>query len=296
MQFRDLNPTKFMVAGDTHGNTRHVQALFKWAHRFGVDTIVQVGDFGFIWPDQQPMRRNKARMAYRSVGYDSGNTRLDKINRLAREAGITILWLDGNHEDFDRMAQLGAYPHSEEAVELDTNVIYLPRGFAWSWSGVRFMTMGGAYSIDHGRRIIGQSWWPEETIKTPDIYRAEEEVLDNGRVDVVFSHDAPELPAELRAMMSGSKILGMDRDSGEGYKLDRASTSNRVALTNVLEFADPSMVIHGHYHFAYYDFWRNPKTKRDVRVVGLDCDGTGNNSYIIFDTDAFKQDPTDHGE
>lgn len=292
LEFSDLNPKRFMVAGDTHGDMEHMEKVFRWCNRFHVDVVLVVGDFGFVWPNTKPGRRRDpmtGRRIHEYVGYPADKTRLDTLDRLAVRADKMVLWLDGNHEDFDRMERLGAYPDSDEPVRIASNVIYLPRGFAWAWNGVSFMTVGGAFSVDHGGRTHGTEWWPQETIKTQDLFRIEEDVEKNGGVDVMFTHDCPEGVPELEEFLHGHKILGMSRHEGEGYKLDRASRSNRVALASICEVVDPSMLIHGHYHHAYYGNWRNSKTDRDVRIVGLDRNKQGNNSCMVFNTEAFLE-------
>ena len=141
IKFEDLNPERFMVAGDTHGSTPHMQKLFKFADRFGIDTIVQVGDFGFVWPNLKKKKRDAfGNRLYEVIGYPEGDTRLDTLNRLAEDAGVMILFLDGNHEDFDRLDDLGAYPDSESSVQIMDNIIYLPRGFSWVWNDIKFMS------------------------------------------------------------------------------------------------------------------------------------------------------------
>lgn len=276
-----------MVAGDTHGDTSHFQKLFKWAKRFDVDTIVQVGDFGFVYPTSEKRRWSNGRQVPVGADHDS-DRRLHTLNRLASEAGITVYWLDGNHEDFSRMRELGATPSSPEPVQLASNVTYLPRAYVWEWGGVCFMSMGGAFSIDKDRRTPGLSWWPEETITSGDVFRAEEA----GQVDVLLAHDTVEPPPETLG-----KMMGYQPESGmmtrsrvrAGYKLDRASRANRQMLTEVVKAVDPALMIHGHFHYAYQSDWVNPETKTNMHVVGLEMNGGGVNSYVIFDTEKFDR-------
>ena len=297
-EFRDLNPDKVMLVGDLHGNMKHAKRLFKEANRRDIDVLVQVGDFGFVWPNTEVAHKDQVtgKRRYRSIGYPRGRTRLEEIEGHAHQHGIHLTWLDGNHEDFDRMARLGAHPHGESPVPLEGgNVIYLPRGFAWTWSGVRFMAVGGAFSVDREDRTHGVEWWPEETITTPDVFRVEDEVLHNGTVDVLLSHDAPEIPNGLDEFLK-SGLLPKRKS-----KLDRSSRSNRVALGTIAEIADPSLIVHGHYHFPYYGMWENGETGKRAQVIGLERDKKHGqtsrrvefaNSFFVLDLERFKDDPT----
>lgn len=245
---------RLLIAGDTHGNMKHVEKLAKVAKRREVDAIVQVGDFGFVW---------------------QSTDKLNSLNNVLAQFGIPLYWLDGNHENFDLMASIGAKTNATEMVPLTEFVTYLPRGLAWEWDGVRFMSMGGAFSIDKEYRTPGLSWWPQETITDADIDRA----AVQGKVDVLLTHDAPELPPVLERFMIAESFIDLRTGERDGYKTDRASWANRIAVTVVMQSAEPKLLVHGHFHHRYNDVLAN------TLIVGLDRDTTGSQSYVVVETE-----------
>lgn len=80
-----------------------------------------------------------------------------------RNLPVTVLFIDGNHEDFDR---LNAYPVDEwnggKVHFVESDIIHLMRGQVFDINGTTFFTFGGAYSIDRMYRTEGISWFPEE--------------------------------------------------------------------------------------------------------------------------------------
>lgn len=180
------------ITGDTHGD---YERLKRFPPITREDYVIVLGDFGVVWS-----------------GTPDEDAALDELDAL----GLTILFLDGNHENFDLLAK---YPVSEwhggKAQLLREHVIHLMRGQVYEIDGRRFFTMGGAQSHDadviidrddpnrkqkiknaerrcQSYRVKGESWWPEEL--------PSEEELDEGlrnlaaagnRVDVILTHCAP---------------------------------------------------------------------------------------------------------
>lgn len=72
-------PKKIGIVGDTHGNMSWVcNDVIPHAVKHGVDTLVQVGDFGFIWKGPDYPRN------------------LHKLNRHLQRAGLRLVFLPGN--------------------------------------------------------------------------------------------------------------------------------------------------------------------------------------------------------
>lgn len=250
---------RLMMLGDTHGSNQFIHGPLKVARRQKVDAIVQVGDFGFIWRDE--------------------TNRLDSFQNVRKQFGsIPFFFLDGNHEDHDVLAEMGATPDAEAFVEIAPGLTYLPRGFTWEWDGIQFMSMGGATSVDVDPdpscfppwkgRTLGFDWFQQETISYRDVNRA----IAKGKVDVLLSHDVPEIPAFL------GERLGYLKE-----KIERASRSNRLALAAIAEEVRPELIVHGHYHFRYNDFWQ------DSVVCGLGHHRHGQSQYVTIDTERFTE-------
>lgn len=245
---------KLLLAGDFHGNHRHAQKTANMARRLGMDAVVQLGDFGFTW---------------------DGPQRLGGLNNIFAQFEMPLYWIDGNHENFDVMEDMGAFTDADHMVKMGSHVTYIPRGYVWEWDGVSFLAMGGAYSIDKEWREPGKSWWPQELITDADVERAYENLGPNG-VDVMLTHDAPELPEKLREYMYDPY-----NEYGD-YKTDRSSTDNRIRLAQVMEAAKPQLYVHGHMHHRYSD------TMGDTHIEGLDRDTTGDSSWAVIHTDDIK--------
>ena len=64
------------LVGDTHANTGWFMRVIQEMAADNIDVIVQLGDFGW-WPE--------SRFAW-------------KVSRTAVEAGVDVLFVDGNHE------------------------------------------------------------------------------------------------------------------------------------------------------------------------------------------------------
>lgn len=256
--------TKLMLLGDLHGNTPHLEKAAKMAKREKVDLIFQLGDFGFLWQ----------------------TSRIPNVNNVLKQFGVPLVWIDGNHENFEMLATLGATPQDDEPTVLAEFITYSPRGYVWDFDGVKVMTLGGAFSVDVDSRLQGRSWWPEETITHRDVDRA----VSRGKVDILLAHDAPEVPPKLQHMMETGGGINLRSMGQEGYKLDRASRSNRIAVTAVMQAVEPKLLVHGHMHYRYNDHLAN------TTVVGLDRDTTGNKSWVIIETGKLDEHLAEIGE
>lgn len=229
--------SRVLIAGDTHGDIAQVKYLLEQALLAGADRVIQVGDFGY-WPHKAPFHEH--------------------VNRLAMTAGVTFYWLDGNHENFDAL-EADVDTQADEPQQMLANLWYLPRASTWEWEGVRFMALGGAYSIDKAYRREGDSWWSQELLTREQVEKA----MDRGPVDVLLTHDAPD---------GVCPIVTPD------YKGDFTSQGNRKAVSAVLEATSPRLLVHGHYHHRYSG------KVNGTQVEGLGRDGDGASSWLLIDT------------
>lgn len=106
---------------------------------------------------------------------------------------FTVLFVDGNHENFDL---LKSFPVEEwnggKVHKLSNTLIHLMRGQVFQIEGYTFFTFGGGLSIDKAFREPGISWWSDELPTDEEI----EEGLKNlakydNKVDFVLTHDCP---------------------------------------------------------------------------------------------------------
>ena len=186
------------ITGDTHGGfQRFGMKYFPEQRKMGRDDYVIVsGDFGGVW-DGSP------RDTY-------------WLNWLENKP-FTTLFVDGNHENFDRLNEFPVHEwHGGKVHCIRPHVLHLIRGQVFKINGLTFFTMGGAASHDiqdgildpaspdveleywlkrrtrQMFRVKGVSWWPEEL---PLDAEYEEAVVNleraNWQVDYILTHCAP---------------------------------------------------------------------------------------------------------
>jgi hypothetical protein len=255
---------KILVAGDTHGNTRWTNTLVGHAVDQQAEIMVVVGDFG-LWDH----------------GFE-GMEFLDSVNVTLRNHNRMLIWTDGNHENHDRLEwyRLRNPRSTKGLVYIRSNILYSPRGNAWTWDKKRFMTVGGAVSIDKDWRLQAERtrygartlWWPGEQLTDPEadgIVKATESPTWKP-VDYLFTHDClTNAPFKYR------------------LKEDPESQAHRQKMDRVVKAIRPRWMFHGHMHERYvYEF---PTYEPHTKVRGLECDGM-RDSWGILDTelDAFK--------
>lgn len=159
------------VIGDTHG----LEDFYK-LHTFAGehpeltlnDYVIVAGDFGAIWSEQ---------------------TLVENL-RYYTELPFTVLFVDGNHENFDLINSYSVEIWNGGKVhKIKPNVIHLMRGQIFEIEGKTIFTFGGATSIDRDYRIAGRSWWPQEL---PTYEELDEGIANlkkyNNKVDYIITH------------------------------------------------------------------------------------------------------------
>lgn len=238
-----------LLVGDTHADNRFLMDALQEAVDAGCSHVVQLGDFGFIWEHLRTY---------------------DAINDAFAEVDIQLIWIDGNHENFDLMSSIGIDPNATEPVRTHSHITYIPRGVTFELGGRLCMGFGGAYSIDKYRRTEGSTWWRQETITDEQVQR----VVDNPtQVDILFTHDVSLVGPTLRMFMLE-----------HNYKMDGMSGANRVRLEQVVNAVKPLSIYHGHMHHNYGDIIE--KDWGDVVVRGLSCNGYPGSIRLLEPTDA----------
>lgn len=163
------------ITGDIHGDIRRFQPEFTplVSELKEEDFFLVAGDFGFIFRQDEKEKRN-----------------LDLLEALP----FTILFIDGNHENFDA---LSTYPvelwQGGKIHRIRRNILHLMRGQVFLIEGRKFFTMGGGYSIDKFLRKEGVSWWKEEIPSDEEFQEAWVNLERHGfAVDYIITHAAPE--------------------------------------------------------------------------------------------------------
>lgn len=136
------------------------------------DYVIIVGDFGLVW--------------------DNGENDLYWRNWL-ENMPYSVLFLDGNHENFDLLNELPEERWNGGRVHrLSDHILHLMRGQLFDIDGHTFFTFGGADSHDKDYRTEGQDWWPQELPNDEELAEARQTLTDCGfKVDYILTHCAP---------------------------------------------------------------------------------------------------------
>ena len=225
-----------LVWGDTHGDFGWIGTVLRIARDLGITYAFQLGDFG-IWPGLP------------------GRVFLDQVCKATEKNGVTLYAMTGNHDDQEQIARFESSPDADGFVTLGANLRWVPRGARWTWNGVAFGALGGAFSIDWRHRVNGVSWWRiAEEVQADDVAR-----LGWERLDVLFTHDAPE-----GAQPVGASTLGPSDES--------QSQVSRVRIREAVERTIPRLVVHGHWHVRQKRVLSIAQGAQSVRVEGLASD------------------------
>ena len=163
------------IKGDVHGV---LSELTEFIDRFELnkkDTIIVLGDLGLYWD-----KNNKYANSF--------------INYYEENYTTNILWIDGNHENFDLIEQLPDEPGTP-FKRCSKHIHYIPRGTVFKIdtdNGIKTcLACGGADSVDKFKRFKHISWWEQETITDEDINKCINNIKDT-HIDYVFTHCCPQ--------------------------------------------------------------------------------------------------------
>ena len=162
------------ITGDIHGDIKRFSSDFMpnenlWTNN---DYLIICGDFGFIFADDSEEK-----------------VWLDELEKKP----YTILWIDGNHENFKAIYQ---YPveswNGGRVHRIRKNILHLMRGQVFTVEGKKFFAFGGAYSIDRYLRIKDKSYWDDELPNNDEYNEGIRNLKENGNeVDYIITHNAP---------------------------------------------------------------------------------------------------------
>ena len=230
------------VTGDCHG----FYARFKKEH----------------FPEQVSMTRDDYVIICGDFGIWNGDEEELLWMDFLRQLPFTILFVDGNHENFDRLYGDEFEEvdfHGGRAHRITDNVYHLMRGHVFDLCGKKFFAFGGASSHDIDDGILDEkdfatrsefetviqryqwdrklfrinhiSWWEQELPSEEEMALGVRNLEENGnKVDFIISHCCPQYVA---AVFSRGR-----------YKPDRLTTY----FNTIAETVDFDKWFFGHYH------------------------------------------------
>ncbi len=195
------------ITGDCHQNFMRfdVDIFPEQKEMTKEDCVIICGDFGGVWEKDGESRKEKMLM--------------DELEGRP----FTTLFVDGNHENFDR---LYAYPveewHGGKVHKIRPSVIHLMRGQIFEVDGVSIFAFGGASSHD----VSGGILEPED----PDFHKKRAQ-LNQGYLPYRINHYSwwkEELPSE-EEMQEGRRNL-----AAHDFKVDFIVTHCCASSTQAL--------------------------------------------------------------
>ena len=220
---------RVLLVGDTHGSRRAIKDSFDLAADTHCDRIFQLGDFGF-----DPKSKY-------------GNAYLAWCNKHVKDDGIPFYFLAGNHENWNDLDYVFAtYLTDEDGFHKYGNLRVAPRSNIWTWDGMRFANMSGAFSIDRKYRTLGLTWFEQELPTQHDIDALSElkELKKIDKVDVMLAHDAP---------------VNLFEHQGKHNMVfhhpDASIAQDYMGLA--IDTVEPYCLIHGHWHMFYQYFYHD---------------------------------------
>ena len=171
------------------------------------DLVVILGDFGLLW---WPEPDGEERWWTRNL----------------TERRFTTLFLDGNHENHDRLDALPrAHRFGGEVGVVNDSIMHLRRGEIYDLAGRVCLVLGGAASHDRAYRKEGVSWWPQEVLSEQDADRGLRAAARvNNSVDHVLTHTCPSsiLPEMIQAVKASDPRASFDGPADPSHAiLDR---------------------------------------------------------------------------
>lgn len=209
------------ITGDTHRVFNNRFSTYAFPEQLEMtkdDYVIICGDFGGVWYN------------INSTKIKSDDYWLDWLE----SKPFTTLFIDGNHENFDR---LNKYPVKEwnggKVHEIRPSVLHLMRGEIFCIDGAKIFSFGGAQShdIDDGIiqmdsegkwkkiakqweleyrkfRVKGLSWWEQELPNKEEMQNGLDNLAKhNNKVDFIITHS----PSASMLDLLGHGVYKQDR-------------------------------------------------------------------------------------
>lgn len=169
------------VTGDTHLSYFKQDAgkLFKRRKGFPIpalrrtDYLIVLGDFSLFWSKKSICNKENIR----------------KIQNLP----YTLLFLDGNHENFDWLEEFPVAERFGGKVQIcGENIVHLMRGEIYQIQEKTFFVCGGAMSHDIEFRQPHITWWPQEQVSAEEERNACKNLDQAGTIDFILTHTCPD--------------------------------------------------------------------------------------------------------
>lgn len=169
------------ITGDTHGGINSKKLTSKYFPNYKNctknDKVLVLGDWGYIFENEN-----------NSKGIETEYNKM--IHTFNDRKWGTTLFIDGNHENFDR---LNKYPEIDmfggKVGKIDDNIYHLKRGYVYCIDGLKILVFGGANSIAKHTLTKGIDWWEDEKFNYNEVNRMFDNLAQhNFQVDLILTH------------------------------------------------------------------------------------------------------------
>lgn len=169
------------ITGDTHGGINSKKLTSKYFPNYKNctkdDKLIVLGDWGYIYENENNL-----------VAKETEHNKM--VHTFKDRKWGTTLFIDGNHENFDR---LNKYPEIEMfggmVGKIDDDIYHLKRGYVYVIDGMKILTFGGANSIAKHTLTKGIDWWEEEKFNYEEATRLFDNLeKHNFEVDLILTH------------------------------------------------------------------------------------------------------------
>ena len=202
------------ITGDCHADFRRFSTdIFPEQHEMTKeDYVIICGDFGGVWDKDKESAREK--------------WWLDWLDAKP----YTTLFVDGNHENFDR---LYSYPvevwHGGKVHKIRNSVIHLMRGQVFKIDGKKIFTFGGAGSHDISGGIL--------ELDDPN-FRAKKKRLDQGYEPYRINHLSwweQELPSQEEMEKALKETIIRVKQNSMKYRSEHLPPTDMAGLMKLVE-------------------------------------------------------------
>lgn len=240
--------------GDWHGDMSFaIAALERAIDKYpDINVFYHVGDFG-LWP--------------------GGQSYIKTVADIMESSDKTLVVTGGNHEDWNQWDRLTG-GQTRPYVYEGNGLALLPKVQWWTHAGLRFLSVGGASSIDRAWRKRNVSWWPQEGIQEDAVERV---IKDDSTVDILITHEASDDPVPpVRQVLDNPFVQAR-------WPLEdiQESEVQRDRVSQIVKASDPQVHLHGHWHIPYV---REQEYLRTVSL-GANFASYAENAYAIQDFD-----------
>ena len=140
------------------------------------DIVIVLGDFGLIWYGENSKEAMKEEKWW--------------TNRLDNKPWTTM-FVDGNHENFDRLKLFPtATMYGGKVGVISKSIFHMHRGEIFNIAGKKILTFGGAESTDKQHRREFTSWWKDEIPNYAEMLYCFDNAIKH-KPDFILSHTCP---------------------------------------------------------------------------------------------------------